>query len=250
MDGIREYTFEPKKLTSAQRLSLAKKVFKNAHKEVFNGVTFREFYYAVFIPPTVQTKIRIYILKNNVIGYSTFQLYKIKKSKLHCYVIMTEVCSKETAHHINPIHFFVKEAAKFIFLNPFAIVFMVDTLMSPIIYKKLCHTAFEIYPVYNKEVPSKLTKLCRIMAKIFHWNFKSYGKYIIRRLSWRVKNKYVLQDKSFDPNKEYFSSILPDFELGKGLVIIIPVTLFNIIATLIKTSTHHYYNKLKKWIVL
>lgn len=234
--GLRFYVFDPKKMEAKERLRLAKQVFHEAHKEVFKGMTFHEFYHVVFTPPTVQTKIKIYIRGNKIIGYSTFQLYFIKKIKFHCYIAMTELCLKEShSHYIHPIQFFIKESAKFIFLNPFAKIYMVDTLVSPVIYKKACHTTFEIYPVYNKKIPSKLVKLCRIVAKMFNWNCKFVGKILVRSLNWKVKNKFVLRDASKDPNKEYFSSIIPDFTIGKGLIIIIPITFINVIATMIKT---------------
>jgi hypothetical protein len=239
--GLRFLVIEPKKINTTQRLYLAKQVFKEAHREVFKGMTFHEFYHVVFTPPTVQTKIKIYLRDNKIIGYSTFQLYVIKKIKFQCYIAMTELCLKEShSHYIHPIQFFINESAKFILLNPFTKIYMVDTLVSPVIYKKACQTTFEIYPVYNKVIPAKLVKLSRIVAKIFHWNYKSLGKIIIRSLNWKVKNKYFLQDSSKDPNKDYFSSIIPDFSLGKGLVIIIPITFINVIATSIKTLVRHF----------
>lgn len=240
MDSIGCYTIEPKKMDVAQRRNLAKKVYNEAHQAVFNGVSFEDFYHTVFTPHTVQTKIMIYSHGEEIIGYSTFQLYKLKQKRVPIYITMTEMCLKEKAYqyHIHPIGFFVKESAKFIFQHPLENVYMVDTLVSPVVYKKLCQTAYQIYPIYNKPVPSNLAGLSRRVAKFFHWHFKTAGNFIIRRLKWKVKKQYVAKDTSVDPNKEYFSSLVPDYRLGKGLVVVVPITIFNIIATIIKTGVY------------
>lgn len=237
-DNFNSVVIEPKQMEIAKRLHLAKKVYNDAHRFVFNGINFHEFFHTVFLPDTIQTKIILYKHHEEIIGYSTFQVYEIKKSQLQFYIVMSEMCLKESAyqHRIHPIDFFVKESAKFIFQNPLAKVFLIDTLVSPLIYKKVCHTAFEIYPVYNKNFPKKLIKICGIVAKKFHWKIYSAGKYIVRKLKWKVKQQYFLQDNSNDPNKKYYSSLVPDFSTGKGLVIVIPITFANVIASILKSA--------------
>jgi len=243
--GYRCYVVQPKTLKLAERMALAEKIYAQAHAEVFLASDFDEFYKSVFEPHTIQTKIMVYQYNDEVIGYATFQVCEVKKSTGQFYVMMSEMCLKQHfCHHFaRPAQFFLKEATKFLISHPAEKVYIVDTLVSPLIYKKTCRISHHIYPTYNKKMPSHLEEITQITAQKLHWNTYKEQDCLVRQVNWKVKKSYTLYDRANDEHKEFYCKVVPNFAQGNGLVIIIPVTFFNITISVIK-AMYRYKNYL------
>jgi hypothetical protein len=231
------YVVEPEKMNASEKLLLAQKVYTEAHNKVFRGTNFLDFYKTVFSPPTLLTKIKIYTNGKQIIGYSSFQVYEIKHHKETMQIIMSEMCM--VIPQQQPTLFVMMESIKYWMKNLNKNLFILDTLISPFIYKKCCAMAYELYPRHSNKTPSSLMKVILGAANAFDWDINMTQHGIVRRLKWKV-DKHYLENHSLsngkNPHLTYYNNVVPDCDTGKGLVIIVPATLANAVGSIVKTA--------------
>ncbi len=225
------YIIEPKKMSPVERDLLAKKVFSEAHSHIFDGVDFEGFYHTVFSPESIRTKIILCEKNGKIFAYASFQLYRVKlKNKKTIYIIMSEIGKKKGSASVLT-NFILKETVKQKILKFTKKIFIIDTLISPNIYIKSCRIVPTIYPKHNAKTPEKLMNLLLEIAKYFNWTIDIKNNAMVRHLQWRVKERFLIKNTENDLKNiplNYYTKIVPDCHVGKGLVIVIPVTLHNI----------------------
>lgn len=256
MDKTQDYVIiNPKIMAEEARKKLAWQVFSEAHVRIFAEPGFDEFYKTVFTPSTYSSTIILYAHDNKFIGYTTFQVFQIKLDKEESFIIMCEMGISDTEekfiiHH--PSHLIVKEVSKFAMQHLSAKIYIIDALVSPFLYRRACNMLQEIYPRENIEFPETMLKVINQAANHFHWEIEQKQNAIVRHhLKWRLHQNYLecVPLHKLDNNSNFYKKLVPKCASGDGLVIIIPVTLFNVMFSIKKTLAlflHHKWNKFIK----
>lgn len=235
MRSSNSFVVNPKKMPERERITLAKEVYQQAHSKIFDGASFEEFYHTVFTPSTVCTKVKIFTDQQQIIGYCSFQVYAVKHAEKTVHVVMSEMGMIKFTQH--PSYFIMREVSKFQLLHQDKPTFILDTLISPFIYRKCCKKVYEIYPKRNVDTPTQIMSLIKSIGANFNWNVKLEKNAVIRSLKWKVRKDYIAthpERNLIDPNVEFYHAHVPDYDAGKGLVVVIPVSTLNIAMSVTK----------------
>lgn len=234
--------FNCNELDVETKIKLAEKIYSEAHRKIFDSPGFSEFYKTVINPPTVSTKLLVYYLNDRVVGYTSFHLYKIHCEQSPVYIAMSEIGLSVSVKKfsLSPFEFVVKELAKWAIKNPLAKKFMVDTLISPQVYSRVCEITYQMYPTLKRSISSPHQQLVDQVANYFNWETENNSGAIVRHLNWRVNSRYLaLNNVRRNDNLQFYLKRVSDCQQGNGLVVVIPVTIKNMILTLGKIYNRH-----------
>lgn len=233
----------PKEMSNAECFKLAKRVYDEAHCNIFDGTTFQEFYSTVFLPNTEFSKIMILTYGGQITGYVSFHVYKVPLVEKDIYVVMTEMGTNKCVKH--PFEFLSKEILKYTLQNLDKEVYLIDTAITPYIYQKCCNKFNEIYPRFGTKIPDKVFTILDQVSKHFHWQLNNNHGALVRSLQWKIKADYEIQHYQRcveDNDINFYKKLVPNYQAGEGLVIAVPLSLTNSI----KTATKVLYTAVQR----
>lgn len=235
-ETIEPATLEPD--TSAKRC----RELYDIHCQIFEGVDFVHFKNKEFFPDAKWTKIRIFRSSNGgAVGYCALHLYeKVVNSKTIVIFRIQSGILPDYRRQGYVSAFLFKQVLKYKVLNPFKESYLFCTLIHPSSYH-LISKFFRYYPNKKHATPANELDKMSLIADLFHEVQLSHFDPSLRDVGCITKQTEEEQAelfKSSDPDTRFFLAKNPDYHKGRGLVILVPLQLTNL---LISSVFFSYY---------
>lgn len=222
---------DPKKLSAAEKDQLANNLFQ-VHNAIFDGVSKDAFQQYVLEAPTKRSRIFTFHNKaGNTVGYITHQQYGVKINGRKRNIYRTEVGLKPEYRGCNSASMILfREMLKAYFRTGFRRAWFVATPIHPNPYCIAVQHLHSIYPHPDRPMDDKKRKLMRGIADATNLEPGAPDLPLQKKVGWITKespSKRIAILNSKDESVQYYLSQNPDYHLGKGMMMVIPVSVRN-----------------------
>lgn len=160
---INKNTYSINKLTRSQKYELARILYSNIQRKVFNNFPYKLFLKSVISPKNNLTRIKIDRDRSNrIIGYASFHVYTIHVNDVKYNIVMAEMAKTDSLAKTHPFIFILSEIFKFKLRNLFHPMFLVETIVSPYVYYLLEQLVTDIYPSPRQSTPDEISQFSSV----------------------------------------------------------------------------------------
>lgn len=221
-------TIYPSKMNEAQRTALTDRLFA-IHKEIFSGVSKKDFRKYVIEPDSRLTRIRVYSNpEGEEVGYLSFQVFETGKRRRDPLVVRTEVGFLPNFRRYNiTLPTLIKDAVKYQIANLGRTAYFLATPVHPTPYRLGLAQLPEVWPRQNTPTPLKIKQVFSLLADSLNIQKADTGSEFACKVGWQVKESQVLQDRIMtrkDPATRFYLEHNPNYSQGNGLMMLVPLT--------------------------
>jgi len=226
----------PARLSAQQRADLTQALF-TVHKRIFTGVPLQDFRRHVVEPPAEKTVIQLYFAANGeLVGYCSFHRFRRQVQGRRAIVLRTEAgLVPDYRGRGETYGFGIMQAVVEKLRHPFTPVYYLGTLVHPSSYHLFCKYFPRLFPSPFCKTPPGMQNLARALADSFPDPPVNKSDPLIRAVGWRTietAQEHALIQRGDRTDVTYFRSRNPGYTAGHGLVVVVPITLFNILGAL------------------
>ena len=229
-----------KKWLNATEKSSLKEIIESS----FSGISATDYLDKYFYDQKAfNRKLRLFYDHKKLVGYCllTFTRVEINNHDKVVCIGASAAFYPAYRHGNHTIAFSVKEAFKYAFIHPLDKVYYADTMLSPAMYRVVAKNVGIIYPHERVEqkggdVPEEVVNLVKKLNP--DTTQEESSKYFSHRIYVARNSNYCTQDiarfvNSDKPEIAFYCKINPQFNDGYAVLTIVPVSLKQLIKTLL-----------------
>ena len=214
-------------MSSQDRQDLSERLFA-VHSKIFEGVQKEQFIRYVIEPETRVTK--IYLLQNAEgldVGYITFQQFHARLDRGSRNVFRTEVgiLPAYRGHNVS-MRLLSREITKAYFKSGCKRSFFLATPIHPNPYCAALRSGVSVYPHPKKETPSRVLELMDKLSAALNISQVGVHSRYEKEVGWIVRENPAKRARVLartDPASRFYLEQNPDYHLGNGMMMVIPV---------------------------
>lgn len=213
---------------------LAEELFLT-HNRIFAGLDKEMFVRYLFHSGATATKMRIYRCQSGaLVGYAVVHRYRkiIKGTPTTIFRAEAGFLPQYRAHG-RTIFFYALEFLKYLSMHPTENIFYLGMLVHPSSYVVFARNLDEMYPKGGREIPEDTYRLMVDMADAFAVPPVDPADPLIRNILWRTREEKPYWRCTNDPDVVFFRNRNPGYRLGHGLVVLVPMTIPNLVRSLV-----------------
>lgn len=214
------------------------------HNQIFAGLDKDTFIQYLFHSGAAETKMRIYRRQDGaLVGYAVVHRYqKVIKDKPTTIFRAEAGFLPQYRTYGRTFYFYGLEVLKHLLSHPTEDVFYLGMLVHPSSYVVFARYFDEMYPKGGREIPEDSYRLMIDMAESFDVPPVDPSDPLIRNIGWRTREEKPYWGSTNDPDVVFFRTRNPDYRLGHGLMVLVPMTIPNLARALLV-----YVYKHVKW---
>lgn len=219
---------------------LAQELFLT-HNQIFAGLDKETFIRYIFRSGATDTKMRIFRRQDGaLVGYAVVHRYQkvIKDKPTTIFRAEAGFLPRYRAHN-RTFCFYFLELLKYLFSHPRGNAFYLGMLVHPSSYVVFARYFHEMYPKAGGEIPEDRYRLMVNMADSFAVPPVDPSDPLIRDVGWRTREEKQYWRSTNDPDVMFFRNRNPDYRLGHGLVVLVPITIASVTRALLAYLYHH-----------
>jgi hypothetical protein len=234
----RSRTIDPATLADEEFARLGRALF-DVHDRIFAGLDEQAFVDYVMRSKAERTRIRIYENEGReIIGYCAFHLYRENVSGTELAIFRGEAgLLPEYRGRSVTYYFAMVEALKHKLRHPLDRLYYLGMLVHPSSYHIICKFFRTVYPNHHSAVPVAARKLMAEMADAFGVPAVTEGDPLVRNIGWitlETEQERRLAAQSDLADVRFFRDRNADYGMGYGLVVLVPLTFENTIASFLR----------------
>lgn len=228
---LRTEVVDVTKLRPAEHTALADELFA-VHKQVFGGLSRREFVAYVLHDGSACTRIKIFrAAGGQAVGYcATHRYFRTFDGKPSTIFRAEAGLLPEHRGQTSTWSFGFAQSIRYKFLHPTRQAYYLGMLVHPSSYCILAERFSEIYPSCRRNSSPELLKAMAELADSFGVPAVD-GTRLVRSVGWVTKQTPAeagIWASSDDPDVRFFLDANPGYYLGHGLVTVVPLTFRNL----------------------
>ncbi len=227
----------PAELSACERRALSNKLY-SVHQKIFAGVSAEEFHQHVIEPPAEATSIQLYCAADqSVIGYCAVHRYRRQVHGRSVIVLRAEAGLAPRFRGRGATYGFgIVRALTEKLSHPFTPVYYLGTLVHTPSYHLFCKYFRRIFPHPNVKPPANTQEIARQLIESFSDPAVRPEDPFVRDVGWvtiETPQEKRLNERLDPSDVQYFKLRNPGFTKGHGLVVLIPMTWFNLLGALL-----------------
>lgn len=227
---------------------LAEELFQT-HNQIFVGIDKETFIRYLFHSGAADTKIRIYRRQDGaLVGYAVVHRYQevIKDKPITIFRAEAGFLPQYRAHG-RTTYFYGHQLLKHLLSHPTESIFYLGMLVHPSSYVVFARYFDDMYPKGGREIPEDRYRLMIDMADSFAVPPVDPSDPLIRNIGWRTREEKPYWRSTDDPDVMFFRNRNPDYRLGHGLLVLVPITIQNLARALFVYVCKHVKQRLQEW---
>jgi len=219
------------------------------HDRIFTGLDKERFIRYLFRSGATDTKMRIYRRQDGeLVGYAVVHRYQeaIKDKPITIFRAEAGFLPQYRAHG-RSFYFYCCELLKHLLSHPTENIFYLGMLVHPSSYVVFARYFDEMYPKAGREIPEDRYRLMVNMAEFFEVPPVDPSDPLIRKIGWRTREEKPYWQSTNDPDVMFFRNRNPDYRLGHGLVVLVPITIPNLARALLMYVYKHVERRPQDW---
>jgi len=234
--GLECEVVRPESLDEVQRARLTDELFE-LNQCIFAGVGREQFAHKLFNPSARWTRIQVLRENGTPVGYCAVHLFDMHLHRHHQVVIRAEAgILRQYRGGGTTFAFGFRQAIRYKLLHPRQSVYLFCTLVHPSSFHLLACRFRECYPNHRRATPAAVQTLMYELADAFAEPRLSPDDPAIRQVGWSTRDS--AEETAFwlasdTPDVQLFLRLNPGYRQGHGLVILVPLTLGNLLLTLV-----------------
>jgi len=227
---------------------LAEELFLT-HDRIFAGLDKETFIRYLFRSGATDTKIRLYRRQDSaLVGYAVVHRYQevIKDKPTTIFRAEAGFLPQYRAHG-RTFYFYGLELLKHLLSHPTENIFYLGMLVHPSSYVVFARYFDEMYPKSGREIPEDKYRLMVNMADFFAVPPVDPSDQLIRNIGWRTREEKPYWRSTNEPDVTFFRNRNPEYGLGHGLVVLVPITIPNIARAFLVYVYKHVKQRLQEW---
>jgi hypothetical protein len=227
---------------------LAEELFLT-HNRIFAGLDKETFIRYLFRSGATDTKIRLYRRRDGaLVGYAVVHCYQevIKDKPTTIFRAEAGFLPQYRAHG-RTFYFYGLELLKYRLSHPTENIFYLGMLVHPSSYVVFARYFDEMYPKNGCDIPEDRYRLMVNMADFFAVPPVDPSDPLIRNIGWRTREEKLYWRSTNDPDVTFFRNRNPEYGLGHGLVILVPITISNLARAYLVYVYKHVKQRLQEW---
>ena len=211
------------------------------HDRIFGGLDKATFIRYLLRSGAADTKLRIYRWNHDeIVGYAVVHRYRENISGKSTTIFRAEAgFLPEYRAHGRTFYFFALELLKYLLSHPTERIFYLGMLVHPSSYVVFARYFDDMYPKAGREIPEDMLRLMVDMADFFAVRPVDPSDPLIRKIGWRTREEKPYWRSTHDPDVMFFRDRNPDYSLGHGLVVLVPITISNMARALLRYVYRH-----------
>lgn len=177
---------------------------------------------------------------NNLAGFCTSAAYPRKLNGKKIVILRSAFgLLDEYKNGRFPLHGLFYKYIRYKLRHPFTAVYVAGFMANPLMYAMICKYTLTCYPRRNKPAPPHIIDFKNSLLESMNLLKKEEQPFVLK-IHFQVKFKDAdLQrfESSMDKDVNYFMSINPGYTNQMGVLVLIPVTFFNMSFTLFRYLT-------------
>lgn len=203
------------------------------HQRIFNGVGRAEFQRYVIDSSAERTILQTYVGEGRqLVGYTALHFFERTIGGRPATIIRSE-SGLEPAYRGRSIagSFVIRELFKLLCTRPRQPVFAFACPVHPSSYYTVSRYAVESWPRWDAPTPESIADAMLALADEFALRTVDRERPMIREIGWQTRETCV--DHEFwqaheNPHVRYYMDTNPEYRRGRGILMLIPVTLANL----------------------
>lgn len=245
-------TIDPSTLTGEQRARLADQLY-SVHQQVFKGLD-REGFDRYVVSSRAEAT-RIFVYRNQqeeCVGY--FGVHRFRKMvEGHALVVFRAEVGLLPEYRQSDANttLWLVEAAKYKLSHLTQPVYFLYAPVSPSFYAMIARYTHRLYPKHDEAMPEHLERLVLCLAQEFALAQADKHHPLVRQVGWSTQalgREKHFWEQSPNPHVRFYIETNPRFSEGTGLLTIIPVTLPNLLVSLLQCTFHVLRKKLRRFV--
>lgn len=175
--------------------------------------------------------------KDEWVGYIGLHRFKKEIDKKLVVVFRVQIGLKPEYRRTNAnFTFAIKEILKYKLRHPTREVYSYVAIINPSMYSIAQRYVFHLYPAPGKKVPEHIEHVIDQCADHFGFPMKEGDTFWARTIGWfplHTKEEVEFWKTSTDERVRFYQELNPWFLEGKGLMTLIPFSLFSVLASLL-----------------
>lgn len=233
---------DPKTLTPAATQQLTNELYAT-HIQVFDGVSKSDFANYVINSPAERTRIQVYRDGPRVIGYLAVHTFVRTIQGQRWVVVRAEAGKLPAYRRAAQGTLLIAEVLRICLRYPRAHKAMLGCFVHPSAYVAIGHVAPQIYPHWREPTPANVQIAMTQLASDFGLAPVDHDRAGVRNVGWITRETQADRDswaRRLDPMTRTFCEQNPGYQLGHGLVVLLPISML----TLIDSSLRHLRREL------
>lgn len=240
-------TVNPARLSIAAKAHFIERLYQ-IHSQIFSGVGRAAFVRYVVDPPARMTKIRIYKDQaHNSVGYCAVHFLHVTVASRPCVVMRAEAGLLPAYRGSNATLLFgFSEAIKYRLYHPTGAMYYLGTFVHPGVFH-MCQKFFKtVYPNVHCDMPFEIRSTILNLLSDFGVAAVPGENELVCDVGWVVNEspeEAATWRADRNPGVQLYLSMNPHYALGRGLAILVPLTIGNIVFSLVaylsRRSEHH-----------
>lgn len=228
-------------LTQAQRDALGRDLY-DVHCRVFAGVGAEHFAAHVINPPAQRTVVELYLgASGQIVGYCAVHIYRRNAAGQDCIVIRAEAGLLPDYRGRSSTYWFGMTLALAEKLaHPLTPVYYLGTLVHTSSYHLFCKYFPRVYPAPTGHMPAATRTLALDLIDSFDAPPVDATDPLVRDVGWitiETPQETRLRERHGLPDIDFFKSRNPGYRKGHGLVVLVPITFFNVTRAILTRLT-------------
>lgn len=219
---------------------LAEELFQT-HNRIFAGLDKAAFIRYLFRSGATDTRMRIYRRNDGrIVGYAVLHRYRkvIRGNRTTIFRAEAGFLPQYRAHG-RTFYFYTLELLKYLLSHPTENIFYLGMLVHPSSYVVFARYFDDMYPKAGREIPENIFLLMVDMADFFAVPPVDRSDPLIRQIGWRTREEKPYWQATNDPDVIFFRNRNPNYPLGHGLVVLVPITIWNVARALLLYVFRH-----------